>query len=64
MVIENNVLYDVNESDLINGTFTIPEGVTAIGDRAFFQCTALKKVIFPESLKRIGKFAFTNCVNL
>ena len=64
MRIENNVLYDVEQSDIINGTFTIPEGVVAIGNRAFFQCQSLKNINFPNSLKTIGKFAFTSCSNL
>ena len=44
--------------------FTIPEGVTSIGNYAFFYCTALKSVSIPSSVKTIGKSAFQNCKSL
>lgn len=43
---------------------TIPEGVTSIGDYAFYGCANLKKVNLPSSLKEIGKGAFGNCMAL
>lgn len=42
----------------------LPEGVLAIGDRAFFECAELQKVTLPASLQSVGKFAFNNCPNL
>ena len=36
----------------------ISEGVTTIGDRAFYECTNLKEVTFPSTLTEIGKEAF------
>ena len=36
----------------------IPEGVTDIGEVAFFGCTNLKSVLFPESLRMIREEAF------
>lgn len=39
----------------------IPEGVVSIEDRAFSGCEALKKVTLPESLREIGKSAFSHC---
>lgn len=33
----------------------VPEGVTRIGDRAFFDCKNLKEVVLPGSLIRIRK---------
>lgn len=38
-------------------TITIPEGITTIGESAFFN-KELTKVIFPSTLRRIKKFAF------
>lgn len=35
--------------------------VTAIGNSAFKNCTALRSVTLPETLKRIDKFAFKGC---
>ena len=36
----------------------IPEGVTDIGEAAFYGCANLKHVVFPESLKIIREEAF------
>ena len=43
---------------------TIPEGVTSIGDGAFFHLENLTKVHLPESLTSIGRQAFDGCVKL
>lgn len=43
---------------------TIPEGVTSIGERAFFQNKNITGLTFPSSLKSIGDFAFEACSNL
>lgn len=42
----------------------IPEGVTTIGDYAFYGCRNLKRVQLPQSLLSIGRGAFANCVSL
>ncbi|MBR7033968.1 MAG: leucine-rich repeat protein [Clostridia bacterium] len=42
----------------------IPDGVTVIGDYAFWGCTALTSVTVPESLTSIGKGAFRDCAGL
>ena len=42
----------------------IPEGVTAIGYRAFYDCINLKSIIIPEGVTIIGERAFYNCINL
>ncbi|MBO4288674.1 MAG: leucine-rich repeat protein [Lachnospiraceae bacterium] len=39
----------------------VNEGVTGIGNYAFMDCTALKKVTFPETLNRLGSGVFYNC---
>lgn len=38
--------------------------VISIGDKAFFGCTELASVTFPETLKTIGANAFTGCFSL
>ena len=43
-----------------NGTLTIPEIVTSIGDGAFSGVEGLKKVILPPSVTEIGAYAFAN----
>ncbi len=45
-------------------TVVIGEGVTSIGDYAFYNCTALTALTLPDSLLSIGKNAFQNCVGL
>ena len=41
-----------------NGTLTIPDSVTKIGEGAFANCSGLKTVIIPGSVKEIGTNAF------
>ena len=40
------------------------DGVTSIGDSAFFGCTGLKSVTIPDSVTSIGNGAFEYCRNL
>lgn len=41
-------------------TFTIPQGVTAIGAEAFAECPNLRKVTIPDTVEVIGPAAFKN----
>ena len=43
---------------------TIPEGVTSIGDYAFYSCSGLTSVKIPESVTSIGWNPFAGCINL
>lgn len=43
---------------------SLPEGLTSIGDLAFFDCEALKTVILPDSVTRVGAYAFAECTGL
>ena len=42
----------------------ISEGVTSIGDYAFFNCSGLTSITIPESVTSIGQRAFYNCSGL
>ena len=42
----------------------VPDGVTVIGDYAFYNCTNLSSIIVPDSVNNIGKYAFYNCRGL
>ena len=42
----------------------VPEGVTAIDDRAFQGCINLKKITLPSTLTYIGASVFAGCKNL
>lgn len=78
MIIENGKLKYIEKSDIINGTCTIPEGVTYIGDFAFAKCKklrsikipdfcgceSLEQITLPENLSFIDDSAFEGCKNL
>lgn len=42
----------------------IPEGITAIGDYAFYNRTDLTSMDIPETVVYIGNYAFAGCTNL
>ena len=42
-------------------SLVIEEGVTEIGNYAFYYCENLRSISLPASLTRIGAFAFTGC---
>ena len=42
----------------------VESGVTTIGDRAFYNCTALTDAQLPSGITRIGNSAFYNCAAL
>lgn len=39
-------------------------GLTAIGDKAFYNCSKLLRITIPANVKTIGDFAFNGCSNL
>ena len=49
--------------DLITSVY-IEEGVTSIGERSFYKCTALKKVTISNSVTSINRAAFMRCSEL
>ena len=40
------------------------EGVEKIGNLAFYQCSNLKEVNLPNSLRSIGRMVFSTCPSL
>ncbi|MGI6721642.1 MAG: leucine-rich repeat protein [Anaerovoracaceae bacterium] len=42
----------------------IPDGVTEIANRAFYNCRAIREVTIPDSVKTIRSEAFMLCANL
>ena len=60
-VIENGVLKKYNGNDV---HVVVPEGVTAIGDSAFFSTNKLISIEIPNSVTSIGKNAFQYCQSL
>ncbi len=45
-------------------SLTVPEGVTEIGDDAFYDSPSLEKITLPSSLAVIGRRALANCPSL
>lgn len=64
MTINDGVLINVNNSDISNGTFIIPNSVKSIDDWAFAYCTSLTSVTIGNSVKSIGRGAFDLCSSL
>jgi hypothetical protein len=61
--------FEISEGVLIEykGTaavVVIPEGVTRIGDRAFYHCTGLTSITIGNSVTSIGDWAFMGCTGL
>ena len=62
-----NPLYYAHNLYLNNELVTelvIPDGVTSIGERAFWGCSGLTSITIPNSVTRIGDYAFYNCYGL
>ena len=46
------------------GAYEIPQGVTSVGDYAFWGCDGLEFVTIPEGVTSIGDWAFASCDSL
>lgn len=66
----DGVLFDKNQETLVQysggrrGSYTIPDGVTAIGNSAFEGTCNLTDVSIPDSVTSIGDWAFARCGKL
>ena len=43
---------------------TLPDGLTTIGDSAFYDCTGLTSITIPNNVTEIGSYAFHDCYGL
>ena len=46
------------------GDVVVPDGVTEIGDYAFYGCSSLSSIEIPGSVMEIGDYAFSGCSSL
>lgn len=66
----DGVLFNKSKTELINypggrkGKYTVPNGVTKIGNDAFSGCKELTEVIIPSCVTEVGDWAFHECHNL
>lgn len=44
--------------------YAVPDGVTVIGEQAFFECENLEEICFPESLTEIEAYSMNGCTSL
>ena len=68
---DDGVLFNKEKTALItypcgktDTSYTIPSGVTSIGEHAFRGCTSLESVTIPSGVQTIGNRAFYNCTSL
>lgn len=66
----DGVLFNKDQTTLVEWpegkgqSYSIPSGVTTIGDSAFYCCATLANVSIPNSVTNIERFAFTFCTGL
>ena len=59
---EQNCLIEIETGQLVSGckSSIIPSGVASIGEGAFYGCSVLTGIQFPNSVVQIGEYAFYN----
>ncbi len=68
---QDGILFDKNKTTLIQypvgrtaAAYAVPAGVQSINGKAFYYCSALTKISFPDTLTTIGVNAFEGCTGL
>lgn len=69
-IVEDGFVYSADRTDIIManknivGEYSIPDSVTSIGNRLFYNCSNLTSIIIPDSVTSIGSSAFSGCNSL
>lgn len=68
-IIRNNMLIDEERHVIVSylsceKNVIIPDGITSIGNGAFWGCVALEHVYIPDTIETIGEQAFCACTSL
>lgn len=64
------VLFDRNRTVLIyapgalEGSYSVPEGVTSIRNSAFSDCDRMTELDLPDSVTTVGEWAFSGCASM
>lgn len=68
---QDGILFDKFKKILIrypsgktNAVFAIPNGVTSIGEHAFYKCVNLRNLTISRNVKDFGPGAFEECINM
>lgn len=65
----NNADFVINDGVLTKyvgngGDVVIPDGVTSIGAKAFYECSEVTSITFPNTVTDIGDYAFYRCTSI
>lgn len=64
MKVSDGELSKVTDEDIINGTFSFPEGVNRIRDHTFEAHTSLRSINIPNGIETIPNWGFRGCTGL
>ena len=61
-----NAIIETSSNTLLHGCCksVVPDGVVAIANSAFYDCTGLESIVLPEGVTSIGADAFRSCSSL
>ena len=62
--LESPFIQKVTDGDIVDGHYTIPDGVTEIGWYTFKWCSSLESINIPNSVTKIGHHSFECCKSL